>query len=113
MRHSGLRAGFPSKLRLPSPSSALSLSFALGPVLPLFSFLRIIPTPPMKSKIFATVIDGIEIDTDPEHGTAMLRVFGCTRGEPFGPYTAERLRYAAKVLTEAAQNIEADEIGDE
>jgi hypothetical protein len=67
----------------------------------------------MKSKIFATVIDGIEIDTDPEHGIAMLRVFGCTRGEPFGPYTAERLRYAARILTEAAQNIEVEETVDE
>ena len=60
---------------------------------------------------------GLEVRTDPEHGTAMLRCVFSQKGriehkgwtEIFsGPFTAEDLLYAARVLRQAARNIDPE-----
>jgi hypothetical protein len=48
---------------------------------------------------------GIEIDTDPETGSALLRIY-CGPVRIIKDLTAAELRVAAMVLNQAAENIE-------
>jgi hypothetical protein len=48
----------------------------------------------------------LEVITDPEHGTAMLKCVIDGKLAFHGPFTAEPLLYAARVLKRAARNFD-------
>jgi hypothetical protein len=50
----------------------------------------------------------LEVITDPDHGTAMLRCGIAGKVGLYGPFTPEDLLYSARVLKQAARNIDPD-----